>query len=200
MTIQELLLKRFATKKFDPTKVVSADDLQYILDCGRLSCSSANTQPWKFIVISNKELREKLRPVSYGQPQITDASHVIVVATMRHMMDHVKITTELIAAKTDQTSADKYEQMLKGMIPSTPEAELAWLQRQVYLPLQAMMLGAIERGIDSCPMEGFQPDEYSKILELTDCVPTALLPIGYAAAPGFEKVRLSLDQIVDYRT
>lgn len=200
MTIQELLLKRFATKKFDPTKTVSTDDLQYILDCGRLSCSSANTQPWKFIVVSNKELREKLRPASYGQAQITDASHVIVIATMKHLMDHVMITAELIAAKTDQASADKYEQMLKGMTPGTPEAELAWLQRQVYLPLQAMMLAAIERGIDSCPMEGFQPEEYTKILGLTDCVPTALLPIGYAAAPGFEKVRLSLDQIVDYRT
>lgn len=193
------MLKRFATKKFDTTKKVSDADLQYILECARISCSSSNTQPWKLIVITNPELREKLKPVSYNQAQVTDASHLIVVATMKHASDHAKITTDMIAAKAGPESAAHYAQMIQGMTPPTPEKELAWLQRQVYLPLQAMILAAIERGIDSCPMEGFQPDEYTKILELTDCVPTALLTLGYAAAPGFEKIRLSLDQITDYR-
>lgn len=199
MTIQELLLKRFATKKFDPTKKVSEEDLHYILECGRLSCSSTNSQPWKFVVITNPELRAKLREVSYGQPQVTDASHLIVVATMKHAMDHAAITRALIAEQAGEESAQHYEAMVKGSTPDTPEKELAWLQRQVYLPLQAMIIAAMERGIDSCPMEGFQPEKYSNILELTDCVPTALLTLGYAAAPGFPKVRLSLEQITEFR-
>jgi nitroreductase/dihydropteridine reductase len=200
MTIHELLLKRFATKKFDPTKKVSEESFQYILECARLSCSSMNTQPWKLVVISNPELRQTLRTASYGQAQISDASHLVVLCTMKHAMDHAGITTDLIAAKAGTESAEHYKKMVQGSIPSTPEKELAWLQRQVYLPLQAMILAAIEQGIDSCPMEGFKPEEYTKILGLTDCVPTVLLTLGYAAAPGFEKVRLSLDQIVEYRT
>ena len=78
MTIHELLLKRFATKKFDPTKKVSDEDLQYVLEAARLSCSSSNTQPWHITVITNPELRAELRPVSYGQAQVTDASHLLV--------------------------------------------------------------------------------------------------------------------------
>jgi nitroreductase len=199
MTIQELLLKRFATKKFDPTKKVSDVDLHYILECARLSCSSSNTQPWKLVVITNEELRQTLRPAAYGQAQITDASHLIVVCTMKHAMDHGKMTIEMIKEKAGEQSATHYAQMLAGSTPSTPEEELAWLKQQVFLPLQAMILAAIERGIDSCPMGGFQADEFGKILGVTDYVPTVLLTLGYAAAPGFEKIRLPMEEIVEYR-
>ena len=199
MTIQELLQKRFATKKFDSSKKVSGTDLSYILECGRLSCSSSNTQPWKFIVIINPELREKLRSAAYGQAQITDASHLIVVCTIKHAMDHAQMTVDMIKAQSGEESAKHYEQLVRGSTPGTPEQELSWLKQQVYLPLQAMILAGMERGIDSCPMGGFQSEEFAKILGVTDCVPTVLLTLGYAAAPGFPKMRLPMEAIVEYR-
>ena len=99
MTIHELLLKRFATKKFDPTKKVSDEDLQYVLEAARLSCSSSNTQPWHITVITNPELRAELRPVSYGQAQVTDASHLLVLSALNDATPRIMRTMELIREK-----------------------------------------------------------------------------------------------------
>lgn len=200
MTIHELLNKRFAAKAFDTTKKVSDEDLSYILEAARLSCSSANTQPWKIIVVTNPELRVKLREAGYSQSQITDASHLLVVATMKDPMVRIHKTVELIAAAAGQEKADGYLNMVTGWIPATPEATLAWLSRQTYLALQAMILAASERGIDSCPMEGFDPAKFNEILGLTDCSATTLLTIGYATEPAFAKIRVPLTDIVETRS
>lgn len=200
MTIHELLNKRFATKAFDSTKKVSEEDLNYVLEAAHLSCSSANTQPWKIIVVTNPELRIKLREAGYGQAQIADASHLLVVATMKDPMVRINKTAELIAAASGQEKADGYLNMVKGWIPAAPEAASAWLSRQTYLALQAMILAAIERGIDSCPMEGFSPAKFDEILGLTDCASTSLLTIGYATQPGFAKIRVPLADIVETRS
>jgi nitroreductase len=198
MTIQELMLKRFATKKFDPTKNVSDDDLNYILACARLSCSSANTQPWRITVVTNPDVRAKLRAASYGQAQITEASHLLVISTMKDPMVRIQKTADLIATQSGEDSAQSYKKMVMGWLRPTEEANLQWLSRQVYLALQAMILAAIERGIDSCPMEGFDPIAYAEILGQTDAQPTCLLPIGYATQPGFPKTRVPLEDIVTY--
>lgn len=198
-TIQELLQKRFATKVFDPEKKVNEEDLSSILECARLSCSSVNIQPWNILVITNSDLRTRLREASYNQPQITDASHLLVMTTIKDPMPRVQKTASLIEAVAGKENADKYLAMVKGSLRPSPEATLAWLQRQTYLALQAMILGAIERGIDSCPMEGFDVARYTEILRLTEAVPTSVLAIGYAKVPGFPKIRLPLEDIVEYR-
>ena len=200
MSIHELLQKRFATKVFDQDKKVSQEDLQYILEAGRLSCSSANTQPWKIVVVTNPEMRAKLREASYGQAQITDASHLLVVCTMKDPMVRINKTAELLEAGAGKEAAESYVKMVTSWIPATTEATHGWLSRQTYLALQAMILAAIERGIDSCPMEGFNPAAYTELLGLTDCIPTTVLTIGYAAKPGFSKIRVPLADIIDIRS
>lgn len=199
MTIHELLNKRFATKVFDASKKVSEVDLQYILEAARLSCSSANTQPWKVIVVTNPELRAKLREASYGQAQVTDASHLLVVCAMKDPMVRINKAAELITAAAGQEASAAYVKMVTGWIPPTPEALHAWLSRQTYLALQAMILAAVEKGIDSCPMEGFNPAAYAEILGLTDCTPVSLLAIGYAVQPGHGKIRVPLEDIIETR-
>jgi nitroreductase len=106
----------------------------------------------------------------------------------------------LIAASASLESAESYANMANGSVAANQGNLISWLQRQTFLALQAMILGAIDRGIDSCPMEGFNPQAFSEILGLTDVVPTALLTLGYASAPGFAKIRVPLEDIVDYRT
>lgn len=199
MTIHELLTKRFATKAFDPSKGVSQEDLEYILEAARLSCSSFNTQPWKIVVVKSSEVREKLRQAAYGQPQITDASYLLVLCTVHDPMPRIETTAAIISQSAGQESADAYKTMVTGFIPKSPEVLFGWLSRQVYLALQAMILAAAERGIDSCPMEGFQSEAFAQILEITDAKPTALLPIGYALQPGHPKVRVPMKDIVDIR-
>lgn len=199
MTIHDLLLKRFATKQFDPTRKVSDDDLNYILEAARLSCSSINIQSWHITVVTNPELRAKLIAASYNQPQVTQASHLLVLSTVKNPAMRIETTAALISSAAGPDSAASYLKMANGSVGANQGNLLPWLQRQTYLALQAMILAAIDRGIDSCPMEGFNPQAYAEILGLTDIIPTTLLPIGYAAAPGFRKIRVPLEDIVSYR-
>ncbi len=199
MTIHELLNKRFATKAFDVTKKVSEEDLTYVLEAARLSCSSANTQPWKILVVTNPEVRAKLREVAYGQPQVTEASHLLVVTTMRDPMVRINRNVELITAMAGEEKAKAYLNMVMGWVSPDPEKSEAWLARQTYLALQAMILAAAERGLDSCPMEGFDAAKANEILGLTDASATTFLPLGYAAQPGLPKVRVPLEEIVERR-
>lgn len=199
MTIHELLLKRFATKKFDPTKKVSDEDLQYVLEAARLSCSSSNTQPWHITVITNPELRAKLRPVSYGQAQVTDASHLLVLSALNDATPRIMRTMELIREKAGEASAESYQKMANGSVPTAPEARASMLKAQTYLALQAMILAAADRGLDSCPMGGFDAAKYAEILGFTDKTPVALLTLGYALEPGFAKIRVPMEDMVEYR-
>jgi nitroreductase len=199
MTIHELLLHRYAAKKFDPSKRVSETDVKEILEAGRLSCSSANTQPWHVTVITNPELRAVLKEASYGQAQVTDASHLLVVSCVKDPFVRINRTVELIKDRAGAESAENYRKMITGLIPSTPEATFNWLKPQTYLALQAMILAATEKGIDSCPMDGFNAAKYAEILGFTDKTPTALLTLGYATEPGHPKIRVPLEDMVEYR-
>lgn len=199
MTIHELLLRRYAAKKFDSAKRVSEADLADILEAGRLSCSSANTQPWHITVITNPELRTTLKEASYGQAQVTDAGHLLVLSCMKDPLVRINRTVGLIKEKAGSEAAENYHKMVMGWIPPTPEAVFHWLKPQVYLALQAMILAAAEKGIDSCPMEGFNPAKYAEILGFTDKTPVALLTLGYAVEPGHPKIRVPLEELVDYR-
>lgn len=199
MTIHELLLRRFATKKFDPTKKVSSEDLTYILECARLSCSSVNIQPWHITVVTNPELRAQLREASYGQPQVTDASHLLVLSCLKDATPRMEKVAQIIESTAGTSSAEGYKKMAIGAMAADAEKRFNWLKPQTYLALQAMILGAMDRGIDSCPMEGFSVDKITEIMGFTDKVPCALLPIGYAAEQGFPKVRVPMEDIVEYR-
>ncbi len=197
--MKDLLLRRFAVKTFEPGYVISAEDLHEIIEAARLSCSSVNSQPWHITVVTNPALRQQLREISYGQSQVTDASILLILSVVKDPLIRMQKTANLIAQAAGQASADSYLGMAKGSIPQDEAMRIAWLQRQSYLALQAMILAAIERGIDSCPMEGFQPTACADILQRTDIVPTAFLALGKAAKPGFAKIRLPLEDIVEYR-
>jgi nitroreductase len=197
--IKDLLLQRFAVKAFEPGYVIATEDLHEIIEAARLSCSSVNSQPWHITVVTNPSLRQQLREISYGQSQVTDASVLLILSVMKDPSSRIQKTADLIARGAGQDSADAYLRMTKGSIPQDEAMRIAWMQRQSYLALQAMILAAIERGIDSCPMEGFQPAACADILQRTDIVPTAFLALGKAAKPGFAKIRVPVEDIVEYR-
>lgn len=198
---------RYATKIFDATKSMSADDLHTILESGRLSPSSFGVEPWKFIVVENKELRIKLRPVSYDQPKITDAPYLVVIA--RRTDARATLSSELMdrTAKAQQkplAEFDGYKQMVDGSIASKSDAELdAWVRAQTYIALGIMLETAALMGIDACPMEGFSPSGVDEVLGLPtlNLASTTMMALGYRgddALASVPKTRRSFEEVVQF--
>lgn len=209
MSILHKLQWRYATKKFDPQKKVSEENITELLKAMNLSASGSGLQPYKFIVVHNNELQQQLREVSYNQPQVTDASHIIVVAAKTEVVPeyietYIQRTAEIRGIPTE--SLKGLEQSLLNNIGSKNSREqLQWAQRQCYLPLATLLIAAADLKIDVCPMEGFIPEEYDRILGLQDqgLHATVIAAVGYRSQDDklqfAKKSRRTLDDIVELR-
>ena len=168
--IIEALKWRYATQAFGTEKKLSEAEVDTVLEALRLAPSSFGLQPWKFIVVNNKEIRAKLREAGYGQPKITDASHLIVLAIRKNIDDaFVDKYVELTAQTRNVTveSLKGFGDAMKGsIIALAPEARNEWSTRQVYLALGVLLAAAAAEGIDAGPMEGFDPKKFDEILGL----------------------------------
>jgi len=176
---------RYATKVFDSSKLVSEDNLNTILESGRLAPSSLGIEPWKFIVVQNKELRIKMREASYNQPAITDASCIIVIT---RRTDNEKLSPEIISRiahtrNIKEEDLSGFKNMIDGTISSKTDNNLvsSWITSQTYIPLGVMIETAALLQIDTCPMEGFDPVKIDEILGLTqkNLTSTTFLAVGY---------------------
>lgn len=204
-TILENRTWRYATKKFDSAKKVSDEDLELLLEATRLSSSSYGLQPYHVFVITNQEIKEKLRPASWGQSQITDASHIIVFA---HKTD---FGAELMDNYLEKVSSIRnipteglkgYGDFMKSKLLNLPtETKAIWTEKQAYIALANLMQAAAELKIDTCPMEGFETDKYNEILGLNDKKLSAsvVLPIGYRSTKDetqhYAKVRQTKEEL-----
>jgi len=197
---------RYATKVFDSAKSISEEDLNTILEAGRLSPSSVGLEPWKFIVVENKDLREKMKAASYNQAQITDSSYLIVIATRT---DSENISDELIKramiaqGKTAEDLAG-LKQMADGFITGQKGAGNleGWFKSQAYIPLGTMIETASLLGIDNCPMEGFDPNKINEILGLAskNLTATTILALGYRGEDVYSKnakIRREFNDVVE---
>ena len=196
---------RYATKKFDGTKKVSNEDLDTLKEAIRLSSSSYGLQPYKVIFVENPELRAQLQPVSWGQSQIVDASHLIVFANVTNIgeteiNDYVKNIAETRNIPVEALQG--YADLMKSKITSlSEEAKNIWTSKQTYLALGNLLNAAAELKIDVTPMEGFEPEQYNEILGLKKLGLNASLvaPIGYRheedATQHYVKVRKSNEEL-----
>lgn len=196
---------RYATKKFDASKKISHQDLNSLLEATRLSASSYGLQPYHVFVISDPEVREKLKPVSWNQSQITDASHLIVFA---HATDFgEELVDDFITNLSDTRDIpldglNGYAEMMKSNLVGLPtDVKASWAGKQVYIALGNALQAAAELKIDTCPMEGFQAEEYNKILGLTekDLNAAVVLAVGYRSeedqTQNLPKVRKSKEEL-----
>ena len=161
---------RYATKKFDATKKVSDADLAILKEAVRLSTSSYGLQPYKVLIIENEEIRKQLQPVSWGQSQIVDASHLFVFANYTDIEDtHIDSYVDNIAATRGLNVGDLqgYSDFMKSkIVPLPADKKAIWTSKQTYLALANLMNAAAEMKIDVTPMEGFEPEKYNEILGL----------------------------------
>lgn len=189
---------RHACKLFDETKIITPDDFNFILEAGRLSPSSFGVEHWHFFVIRDPQMREAIRQASWGQPQITTASELVVVAYKKK----VRSTDAYIQGEFDKFH---YPEGLCGMYaqwidPRDDDALECWSSRQVYIAGANMMTAAASIGIDSCPIEGFDRASVEKITRIdTDSYGIALLiPFGYRVNEQPPLHRSELNELVTY--
>ena len=198
---------RYAAQVFDSEKKISAEDLAVILESGRLAPSSYGFEPWKFIVVENQDVRAKLREAGFGQPKITEASHLIVLARRTDARQNiVSERIERTAKANDQTSESLqgFRDMLDGSLAKQSDEALdADMRSQVFIPLGIMVETASLLGIDSAPMGGFIPEQFDEILGLRakNLTATVLLALGYRgtdSAADRPKVRRSAEEVIEF--
>jgi nitroreductase len=202
----EKLEKRYATKKFDATKKLSKEQIFNILTAMNLSASSYGLQPYRFILVENPEVREKLKAASWGQSQITDASHLIVIARLTNVNEaHVDEFVENISSirGVERGHLAQYEGVMKNTVNTlSKEAAAVWTSKQAYIALGNLLAYCASEDIDACPMEGFDANQYDEILGLNEKNLTALVvaPIGYRSVEDeyqhAKKVRKPLSEMV----
>lgn len=176
---------RYATKKFDPNRKVGPEDLAKIQEAVQLSASSYGLQLYKVLVIEDAALRAKLRPMAWGQSQITDASHLFVFCNYAVVKDEDIYEFVRLRATTqgvDEASLKGYGDFIVGKLgEQTAEQKSHWTARQTYIALGNLLAACAALGIDACPMEGFEPGQVNELLGLGDRGLNAavLATIGY---------------------
>jgi nitroreductase len=203
----ERLNWRYATKQFDPSRKIAPEDWAALEDALVLSPSSGGLQPWKFVVITDPDVRTRLTPVSYGQAQINDASHLVVFAAKTNFSEadvdaHIKHLSEVQGAPVEALAP--YRGMLLGGIVQAMDeaARNAWARNQAYIALGNLLTSAALLGIDACPMEGFDRAKYDELLGLKakGLASAVIATLGYRLSTDknatASKVRFPKDQVV----
>ncbi len=207
---------RHATKEFDATKQLTDDDINFILKTANLSPSSFGFEPWHFVVVQDKELRELLKPVAWGAPlKLDTASHFILGLSMKasqtkwdsdyimHMMKDVKQFPEDVIEMYSKFYREFQE---RDFDLDTDKKLFDWASKQTYIALGNMMTAAALNGIDSCPIEGFHQEKAEALLSEKFDVDTSKYGLSFMVAFGYRKeepphpkTRRPLEEIVTWK-
>lgn len=199
---------RYATKAYDSTKKISAEDWAALEHALVSAPSSFGLQPFKFIVVKDPAVREKLKGAAWGQGQVTDASHLVVFAYKKNLTeaDINKFINHTASERgMDPSALADYAGMIKGSVAAkTPEQIATWNSRQAYIALGFLLEAAAVLGIDASPMEGFDPSQFDEILGLagTDYTSVVIAAVGYRDAANdwlapLKKVRFSKEELIE---
>ena len=170
MDIISKLNTRYATKVFDPTKKVSEAVMEKLLEAIRLSASSYGLQPYKVLVVEDPKIRAELRKVAWDQPQITDSSALLVFAVnyetnAKSVDEFVDLISQTRNIPKDALSG--YGDMMKGSIQGQSHEQIeTWVSKQAYIALGFGLVSAAVLDLDACPMEGFSPADFDRILDI----------------------------------
>jgi nitroreductase len=197
---------RYATKQFDPNRKISAQDWAALEEALLLTPSSGGLQPWKFIVVTDPATRARLRAAAYGQAQITEASHLVVLASKNDFNEadvdaHLKNVAKAQGVELEKLTPLR-NMLVGGIVNSMDEtARNAWARNQVYIALGNLLTSAAAFGIDACPMEGFDRAQFDEILGLKveGLASAVIATFGYRAATDKHaqapKVRFPKEQV-----
>ncbi|MDG1570717.1 NAD(P)H-dependent oxidoreductase [Robiginitalea sp. M366] len=204
----EALQWRYATKRFDADRKIDAETLTQLLAAIRLAPSSYGLQPYRVLVVESPEIREKLRAASWNQPQLTEASHVLVFAHRTAFGDELidsYLRRVAHVRDTDMDNLKGYGDFMKSKLLDLPDAaKNEWTARQAYIALGNLMYAAAEARVDTCPMEGFELETVNEILDLPAQGYSAavIATIGYRSEEDvtqhYQKVRRTEEELFEY--
>jgi nitroreductase len=209
-SLLEQLTWRYATKKFDPAKKVSAADWAVLEQALVLTASSYGLQPWKFIVVTDPALKAKLRPASWNQSQVEDCSHLVVFTGKKDITEadvdrYIARIAEVRGVSVESLAGYK-GYMMGDLVKGARNAIIQeWAARQTYIAMGNLLTSAALLGIDTCPFEGIEPAKYDEILGLTDSeyATVSACPVGYRSADdkyaSAPKVRYENKDVVEHR-
>lgn len=195
---------RYAVKKFDAAKKLDEATYKKLEEAMRLSASSFGLQPWKFVVVTDPEIKKQLPAHSWGQTQPEDCSHLVVICRLDELTEeYVDHYLDAIATTrgVEKESLSAYAGMMKGFL-NNPADKHQWMAKQCYIALGTLLTSAAALGVDACPMEGFDAAAYDRILglEAKGCRSVVVCPLGYRAADDkyaqAKKVRFDAEQVV----
>lgn len=202
---------RHACKTFDPERRIPDDDFRMILECGRLSPSSFGFEPWRFLVVQDTALREKLRAVSWGaQGQFPTASHVVAILARKDDMRPGSDYTENFMRNVQKMSEEGIARRHKfypqfhqtDFRLDTTRAVFDWSCHQAYIALANMMTAAAMIGVDSCPIEGFNREQAEGVLSEARLLEDGRFGLAVMVAFGYRvnsqpaKTRQGMDEVV----
>jgi nitroreductase len=207
---------RHATKEFDASKLVPKSDMDFILKTANLSPSSFGFEPWHFIVVQDKALREALKPVAWGAPlKLDTASYFVLGLSMKAPMTKWDADYIMHMMRDVKQFPEEVVEMYSGFYKAFQERDFNldtdkklfdWASKQSYIPLANMMTAAAFRGIDSCPIEGFHQEQAEQLLQEKFNVDTTKYGLSYMVAFGYRKEdpehgksRRKLDDIVTWK-
>lgn len=209
MNLVEKLQWRYATQKFDSARKISDSEWQALEHALVLTPSSYGLQPWKFVVVQKPEVRKELRAASWNQAQVEEASHFVVFCALNKLTEdwvdrYIKTVSEIRDVPVE--SLQKFRAGVSRDLITGPRAANIheWAARQVYIALGNFMTAAAVLNIDTCPMEGLNPDKYDEILNLKGSGFSTLVACaaGYRSSDDkyatAKKVRFPLKDVIDY--
>ncbi|KEZ11915.1 Nitroreductase [Sphingobium yanoikuyae] len=181
---------RYATKKMNPDKVVPEDKVERILEAVRLAPTSSGLQQFEVIVVTNKDIRAKIRAIAWDQAQVTDASHLVVFAAWdNYTADRINGMFDLVNDERGFRNEgwEAYRQMLLNTYPQRDaQTNFEHAARQAYVGLGIALTAAAFEEVDATPMEGFDPAALDEILDLRarGLRSVVMMPLGYRADEG----------------
>ena len=196
---------RHACKIFDENQKISDEGMHYVLEVGRKSPSSFGMEAWKFLVITNEALKEKLRPFCWNQPQITTCSHLVVVLAGIESLkvESGVVKKQFMRREMPEETVNAYLELYASHLSNVLNDDdkiYQWSARQTYIAAANMMSAAAFIGVDSCPIEGFEKENVEKVLELdTSKFQVALmLPFGHRLNDQPKQLRSDFASVVEF--
>jgi nitroreductase len=207
MDLIELCKWRYATKKMDPSKVVPEEKVERILEAIRLAPTSSGLQPFEVLVVTNPEVRAKIRPIAWDQSQVVDGSHLLVFAAWdnytEERINRMFDLTNQVRGVTLESWESYRKMLLANYVPRSAEENFQHAARQAYVALGFALLAAAAEGVDCTPMEGFSNEALDGILDLRakGLRSVLVLPLGYRDAANdwlvnLNKTRRPLSELV----
>lgn len=198
MDFKEIVNTRYATRAFSE-RTIPEEKIAELIDIICLAPSALNLQPWRIKIIKDQALKDKLLPAAFNQTHMCHCSHLLVLCADIDVAARIeKVSASLAGGGVPAELIEGMMGMAKARIATMNEADrLAWAKCQVYIALANAVNGAKALGFDSCPMTGFDPDQFGAILDLpAHLTVTAICPLGYGTDTPSSKIRLDKEDIL----